>query len=107
MMASDTAVRTSVEATLHVWRTAAQAVATDPQCERRRAYEAAIALVYARLCGAGSMAELVEQTWNSEMWALAAATALHESGKVLNYQVIAAAACWQRMREMVNANEPA
>ena len=100
-MESTTTMRASVEATLHLWRTAAQAVATDPRPERRGAYEAAIACVFAQLAPYTSMQALMAESWTIKLWSLAAAAGLNASGKVLNYQVVAAAACWQRLCQVL------
>jgi hypothetical protein len=101
-MTNDVATRTAYATNLHLWHTAANVVATDPIPTRREAYEAAIALVAAQLARYHSMRELVAQAWNIKLWALAATAGLHLSGRVLNYQVVAAAACWQRLCQEVD-----
>ncbi len=83
-----------------MWRTAANVVATDPIETRRQAYEQAIALVNEQLQPYTSVRELADQFWMTNLQAVAAVASLQSAGKVLNHQVVAAAACWRRIHQL-------
>jgi len=87
----------STEWTLQVWRSAAQAVATDPNVERRHAYEAAIGEMLTTLPANLTMQELAARFWSESLMMLAARVSVRRDGRVLNAQVIAAAACWRQL----------
>jgi hypothetical protein len=102
-MEAQVMTQSSVEATLHIWRTAAEAVTSDPLPERRQAYEAAIAEISEQLVAYTSLHALMVQSWSIELAAIAATAGLAHGGRVLNYQVVAGAACWQRLSEIMQA----
>jgi len=93
--------RTSLAALLHLWQTAAQVVATDPIAPRKQAYEQAIDLVSPHLPPFTTVQDLANQFWQAELQATATVASLSATGRVLNHQVIAAAACWKRVAQQM------
>lgn len=93
----------SVEWTLQVWRSAANSIATDPQAERRTAYVAAVAEMSVDLPEHFTTQELVTRFWSETLMMSAARASVRSDGRVLNAQVIAAAACWDAFSRVVAA----
>lgn len=95
--------RTSVAALLHLWQTAAQVVASDPIATRKQAYEQAIDLVSSHLPPFTTVQDLANQFWQAELQATATVASLSTTGRILNHQVIAAAACWNKVVQQMPA----
>jgi hypothetical protein len=91
--------RTSLAALLHLWQTAAQVVASDPIATRKQAYEQAIDLVSSHLPLFTTVQDLANQFWQAELQATATIASLSETGRILNHQVVAAAACWSKVAQ--------
>jgi hypothetical protein len=91
----------AMEATLRVWRTAAQVVATDPLVARQHAYEEAIAHLCKEMPRFTRLQELIDYAWSAELTAIAAITSLGQRGRVLNHHVVAAAACWRHLQHLL------
>ncbi len=91
----------SVEWTLQLWRSAASVIATDPQTERRAAYVAAVAEMSVSMPESRTTQELVTRFWSEALMMMAARASVRSDGRVLNAQVIAAAACWEALERMV------
>lgn len=87
----------SREATLHMWRTAAEVVATDTVKQRRQIYQQSIDLVRHDLRTSATVDDIITAFGRSELHATAIRAALCHHGKVLNAEVIVAAACWQHL----------
>ena len=100
-IANVTTQQEALAATLHVWRTAAQVVATDPLAVRQQAYEVAIMRTGTELPPYAHIKDLVDRYWSAELLAIAAVASLGQQGRVLNYQVVAAAACWRHLRHLL------
>jgi hypothetical protein len=95
--------RTSLAALLHLWQTAAQVVASDPIVTRKQAYEQAIDLVSSHLPLFTTAQDLANQFWQAELQATATVASLSATGRILNHQVIAAAACWGKVVQQMPA----
>jgi hypothetical protein len=93
--------RTSLAALLHLWQTAAQVVASDPIAVRKQAYEQAIDLVSSHLPPFTAVQDLANQFWQAELQAMATLASLSATGRILNHQVIAAAACWDKVAQQM------
>ena len=90
---------TSLAALLQLWQTAAQVVASDPIATRKQAYEQAIDLVSSHLPPFTTVQDLANQFWQAELQATATVASLSATGRILNHQVIAAAACWNKVAQ--------
>ena len=88
---------------LHIWRSAAEAIQTDPTLTRRQAYARAVADISAQMPLFTGVDELITYYWSGRMQASAAMASITQRGYVLNYQVIAAAACWQALPQIMRA----
>jgi hypothetical protein len=93
--------RTSLATLLHLWQTAAQVVATDPIAARKQAYEHAIDLVSSQLPLFTTVQDLANQFWQAELQATATVASLSGTGRILNHQVVAAAACWGKVAQQM------
>jgi hypothetical protein len=87
----------STEAMLAMWRMAADVVVTDSVAPRRQAYQEIIAVVCQQLQSATTIGAIMVLFGRGELHAIAIREALIGHGKVLNAEVIVAAACWQRL----------
>jgi hypothetical protein len=94
--------RTSLAALLHLWQTAAQVVASDPVATRKQAYEQAIDLVSSHLPPFTTVHDLANQFWKAELQATATVASLSTTGRILNHQVVAAAACWGKVAQQTS-----
>ena len=83
--------------TFHIWRMAAEVVATDADIHRRQAYQDIIAVTREQLLVAATVDELITTFGRYDMQVTAIRAALCRHGKVLNAEVIVAAACWQHL----------
>ena len=88
---------------LHIWHSAAEAIESDDSPSRRQAYVDAIAAIAAEIPAFTSVDDLIAYYWSGRMQASAALASITRQGHVLNYQVIAAAACWQAMHHAMRA----
>ena len=93
---------TSLAALVHLWQTAAQVVASDPIATRKQAYEQAIDLVSSHLPPFTTVQGLANQFWLAELQATATIASLSATGRILNHQVIAAAACWGKVAQQTS-----
>ena len=104
-MASITTPRVHDQAAsvLHIWRSADEAIQTDPTLARRQAYARAVDAIGAQMPSFTDVDELIAYYWSGRMQASAALASISQQGYVLNYQVIAAAACWQALPQVMRA----
>ncbi len=93
--------RDSAEWTLQLWRSAERIVTSDPTPDRRRAYEVAIGESMAQLAPCATQQELTETYWSERLLFVTAGSSIRSDGRVLNSQVIAAAACWRRLAQLI------
>jgi len=96
-----TASRDTFEWTMRVWRSADRVITTDANAARRQAYEDAASEVLARLGECATATDLSAYFWSEKLLMLVGAASIRPDGRTLNTQVIAAAACWRRLAQLV------
>lgn len=92
---------TSLDATIALWRKAAEVVATDPSDSRRQAYQEVIAVVRRHLQASVTIGAIMTVFGRGELHTIAIRDALCRHGKTLNADVIVAAACWQHLAALL------
>ena len=89
------------EWTLRVWRSADRVVTTDSNGARRQAYEDAVNEVLAQLAFCVTSADLSTSFWSERLVLIAGKSSIRRNGRVLNTQVVSAAACWRRLAQLM------
>ena len=96
-----TPARDTFEWTLRVWRSADRVVTTDSNVARRQAYEDAVGEVLAQLADHVTSTDLSASFWSERLVFIAGQASIRRDGRVLNTQVVSAAACWRRLAQLM------
>lgn len=96
-----TGAKDTFEWTLRVWRSADRVITTDSNEARRQAYEDAVGEVMAQLGDCATTADLSNTFWSERLSMLSGAASIRPDGRVLNTQVVSAAACWRRLARLM------